>query len=1099
MRPELTAQQAAALRASGVGVGLSAGAGCGKTTVLAETYLAALEAGQPPDGLVALSFTRKAAQELKARVREGCRLRLENGDDARYWRGVLRGLEAAPIGTFHTYCTQILRRHPAEAGVAPGFEVLDEALQPAALDDSIAATLRRLLAALDPDLVRVAVGAGMEATREIIGKLVSGRAKADLDEWSRLDPAALLHRWREASRLLVAPAVLREAARCLEPCIELFDEYSCSHPKMNARIAALRLALVELPGAIGPAALLASIVEEGRVQGGGTSKDWASPEIHKEVGKSLEKLRTQIKDLSKFFDDDPTAPDAADHCLAVARLAAGAVADYRRAKAEAGSLDFDDLLLKARDLLRDGPDRIRRAEAERINLLLVDEFQDTDPVQAEILDLLCDDPRGRSKLFLVGDVKQSIYRFRRAEPRLFGEFRDGFPEAGRLALTENFRSDPGLLDFVNHLFAETFDRPEDPLDPGPLTPPPSADPAVTFLWAQDEGPATGVDEARRVEARWVARLVASRLAEGWPVRDRVTRETRDATPGDVAILFQTLNDSAAVESALAAEGLDYHVFKGKAYYAQQEVIDLINLLSVVEDPADALSLAGVLRSPYGNLSDAGLYWLARHASAGDLVDGFEGYTAVVELSAVDRERAGRLHAHLDRWREMKDRVPIASLVASVLEDSGVDAAVLAEPLGARRRANGRKLARLARRFDAAGGRSLADFVARLRELARKPPAEEQAATTAEGAGVRLMTIHQAKGLEFPVIVVPDLDHVVGGRHEVAALHPALGALAPLPGDDRAPRGLGWDLYRRLDKAADLEERLRQLYVATTRARDHLVLSAGVTANRWRTSPSMELLARRFDLANGAPTGEPLPGRSAPRVRVVDACPPPAAGRPAPRVRPRRLAIARAIERATPREAAVAQAWAPARSLGLDPAAGLGPRAAAVDRLLRIAMADPDASTRARLGPAVARAARASSPTPPPSVVAEARRRLEAWADSPLGARVGRSVEVRRGVDWSLAWPPADPSPTVVHGRIDILFRDDAGDWNLIQHADPGAPGDAETLRLSLSARAAAAMCCGPIRRAWSCRLGDVLEVTPVDLVADAEVNSSMKKVLTLKT
>lgn len=1084
MSSTLTDQQRAAVDAAGVGVGLRAGAGCGKTTVLTETYLAALDARRPLAGLVALSFTQKAAQELRARVRAACRGRLAEGTDSRYWRGVLRDLEAAPIGTFHTYCTQILRRHPAEAAVPPGFVVLDEAIQPAALDASIDATFRRLLAARHPDLVAVAVADGVEATVDRVRTIVESRAKADLGAWSRLDPAALVDRWRDAARRLLAKRELDEVGRRLAACVEVLDANPCSHPKMNARIAVLRLAAVDLPGAADPGVALAALRESAKVQGGGTAAHWSSEEVYERAKKCLKELRDQIDESGSFFEDDTSAPEAAARCLALARLAEVAAADYQLAKARDGQLDYDDQLLKARDLLRDGPEAVREAEAARVDLLLVDEFQDTDPIQAEILRALCPGAAGLSKLFLVGDVKQSIYRFRRAEPRLFGEFRRKFPRSGRLALTENFRSDPGILDFVNHLFAETFTRRDDPLDAGPIAPMPG--PAVTFLWPRADGPAEGVDEARLVEARWVARLVAERLRAGWPVRDR--SGTRPATPGDVAILFSTLNGSPPYEMALAAEGLDYHVFKGKAYYAQQEVVDLINVLSAVEDPADALSLAGVLRSPYGNLSDAGLYWLTRHAEAGDLVDGFEGHRAVVELSPIDRERAGRLHALLERWRSIKDRVPIAELVASVLEDSGVDAAVLAEPLGDRRRANGRKLARLARRFDAAGGRSLGDFVARLRELARRPPAEEQAATTAEGSAIRLLTIHQAKGLEFPIVVVPDLDHAAGNRVEAAAVHPELGVLAPLPReeDDRGPRGLGWDLYRRIEKRGEEDERLRQLYVATTRARDHLILSAGVTSRNWAHSPAMGLLTSRFDIHRGEPLGDPPAGRSAPRVAVVDACPP-AVGRPSVRSRPRRLALARAIERARPLPAAAPRPRPPARSIRLDPAADLSPWAAAVDRLIRHALADADTWSRDRLDAALARSARALAPSPPPKVVAEARARLGAWLGTALAGRIARATEVRRALDWSLAWPPGDPSSTAIHGRADVLFRDENGGWNLVQHADPGARDGVESLRLALSARAAAALGLGPIRRVWTCRLGISPSVVEVVIAADVEV------------
>ncbi len=473
--------------------------------------------------------------------------------------------------------------------------------------------------------------------------------------------------------------------------------------------------------------------------------------------------------------------------------------------------------------------------------MLVDEFQDTDPIQGEILERLTGESFPSGRLFLVGDAKQSIYRFRGARPEIFEEFRDRFPESGRLSLTENFRSVPGILDFVNALFADTFEDPDAALIPvvGPV--PDHDQPVVEFLWATESEEAakssqSSAHDRRELEARWLARRLRQRLGVGWMVRDRQTREVRQAHPGDVAFLFRAMTDVGPYESALVEEGFDYHVIGGSAFYAQQEVHDLINVLSVIEDPLDAVALAGTLRSPFFCLSDDGLFWLstARH----DLVDGLRNADAIAQLSERDRQHARRARDLLSHWRGLKDRVAIAALVDRVLDESGYEAALLGEFLGDRKRANARKLVRLARQFDQQGGFTLAAFVARLRADLKRPPREEQAATTDEqGTSVRLMSIHQAKGLEFPIVVIPDLNRKSAADLDAVAFDPTLGPLVrrgkdraaepgtSAKGDDAADEGtresLGWLAYQALERHHEEKEALRLFYVATTRARDAL--------------------------------------------------------------------------------------------------------------------------------------------------------------------------------------------------------------------------------------------------------------------------------------
>ena len=320
-------------------------------------------------------------------------------------------------------------------------------------------------------------------------------------------------------------------------------------------------------------------------------------------------------------------------------------------------LDFDDLLVKARDLLCDpNHPEVRRRLAASIERLLVDECQDTDPLQKELIDALVGDDETRRKLFLVGDFKQSIYRFRRADPQIFTDWHGVTHETGRLPLAMNFRSQPEILAFVNLLFRDYFGAAEllrakrDQLTPTP---------AIEFLWATPGGePADDGDDSeavvaandfdaravaplRRAEAEWIARRIRGIVDSRTPLipEKNAAGETvlRPAEFGDVAILFRALSDADLYEKALDRHGMPYYVVGGKAFYGQQEVYDLLNFLRAVESNCDDVALAGVLRSPFFSLRDDTLFLLAQHA--GGLAGGLFAKPLTDDLAGDERRRA----------------------------------------------------------------------------------------------------------------------------------------------------------------------------------------------------------------------------------------------------------------------------------------------------------------------------------------------------------------------------------------------------------------------------------------------------------------------------
>ncbi len=937
---ELTSTQAAAIERTDRGLALSAGAGCGKTRVLAERFLAQLASrpGRSLAELVAMTFTEKAARELRDRVRKTCRARMIAETDEQemmFWRDVGRGLEAAPIGTIHSFCSRLLRRHALRCGIDPEFEVLDVAVAPTLRKRSVDHFLGRRLADRDDDLHTLAVAWGLDATREAIEYVIEKRAIDDPERTAGRSPDEILAIWKGFRDETIAPRLTASLNQTLADCRDRLIAGDCRQEKIKLKIEQLFDRIEEFAGATKPEESIDALnrLRSSLSLSGTRAEYWASQSAYDDVKSAFAETKKAIDDFLQLFQHDKMMTDRSiDRSLRLARLARGAIAEHDRSKRSESRIDFDDLLIKTRDLLRDYPD-IRDECSRMIRFILVDEFQDTDPVQAEILEALRAGDRIVDGLFFVGDVKQSIYRFRGAKPELFGRFSSRMPKDSRLALTENFRASAGLIDFTNTVFADHFSAPEHRLVPGLGRIEEDRDPRVEFLWPipdpttdreggdagvdsddsdsdsnSDVGSKLSADELRVIEAKRLARRIAVLLDEGLPIRDPKTATIRPANGGDIAILFRAMTNTAVYEQALTEEGLDYHIVGGAAFFARDEVRDLINVLAAIDDPLDEVSLTGALRSPFFGISDEGLFWLAEGSDAG-LVEGFERVNELNNsdkmMSRSDRRRVNRARSLLARWRGLKDRVRPSELVAFVLDESGYEAALLAEFLGERKRANARKLIRLARSFDDVPGVALGDFVAKLRDDVRTGPREEEAATTEEeGESIRIMSIHQSKGLEFPIVVVADLSRPIAPRTGKISVHATLGIVArpdPPPGagigdQPEVGESLGIIVHKYDDQYEDKLESLRLFYVATTRARDYLILSsAGEPDRRASGSPALSLLSKRFDLRTGEPLVRVDGDWKPPLVRVVGELPPPLSrSRKAPR--PSRLELARTITR-----------------------------------------------------------------------------------------------------------------------------------------------------------------------------------------------------------
>ncbi len=1049
---------------------LSAGAGSGKTSVLVERFVRAVhEDGVAPGRILAITFTDRAAAELRDRVRE----RLRGLGD----RELARDSERAPIGTVHAFCARILRAHAVAIGVDPGFEVLDEGLAADLRERAFATALRGLLdsgggpavdlvAAYGADRVQGAILAAYDALRtrgEREPRLPAPPADADLAAAGRrLVRAVALA--REEIREAVGGGVLAASAeRALEAldCAAAVADAAGGHPPPGPGA----FAALTLPGA------------GGAVAGGA-------------CGGYREAL-------------DAYAQVCADrHAVAALRLLDELLERFDRAyataKHERGALDFDDLEIEASRLL-EGDEALRRSWAARFELVMIDEFQDTNPRQMRILRAL-----ERDNLFTVGDEFQSIYGFRHADVGLFRERRAALAARGStLELADNFRGRPELLAAVNAVFVPAFGPDFTPLAAGREALASAGEPLVELLVTDQRGwedplvdPSPGLPQAarwRQAEARLLAQRIGELLDEGV------------AAPGEVAVLLRATGDVPVFARALEDTGIATLIADGGGYWSGPEVLDLLAYLRTLANPLDDVALYGALASPLVGASSDALALLARARGSGRpwpaLMRLFGGPTPAGEelealrtsFSEADVAALTAFLALVRRERRLVARRGVDTLLRRVVRETGYDAHLLGLPFPERRRANVDKLLRLARRHEHGEGGGLRGFLdhaeRRRAGAAREPDAP---VADADSDAVRVMTIHAAKGLEFDVVAVADLGRQGRGDPPDLLLDGERIGLRLATLDGSAPVAtLAFAALRDERLAAEAEEERRILYVAMTRARERLLLSGAVNPERWPaprpTAPALGWL--------GPALAEDLPARLSSEQPVIDLHPPGAPGvtvrcrlnAPATvgavlRARTPRLQEARApgdgTPPARPPELARLEAGAPVpapragsgalsytalaeyercgyryyleRVLGLPPddrlPAGVRPsaRSGALPGRVRGSLVHRLLETfdfRRPAGPGAERVAALAAElgaAPAPDELAEIARLVAAVADTELGARLASAPRVRR--EHPFGFSLGDDLP-LVSGVVDLIAHEMGGGCLIVDYKSDRVGGD----------------------------------------------------------
>ena len=832
----------------GENLSVEAGAGTGKTSVLVERVTNTLAAGAATvDELVVITFTEKAAAELSTRVRDALELRAlaATGEERERLEAAARDLYRCHIETIHSFAGSLLRERPVEARIDPLFEVVDGLGGSLSFGAAYESFQDELLSSRSPALDRaLRRGFGLQEIRETTELINDYRYLRPLNI-----PAS------EEGQLAVHLAEFRRIA----------DELSA-------------LLIECAPGDDTAVVIVEGIVDwTDRIQSLGTEAEQEfellyRPAAHTHLSKgSKANWGDQGKGQLKTLQEEYRAAHAAaqdglrtEAILGLLPRIEQFVDDYEQQRRKAGEPDFDDLLFWAAELLRTNQPA-RDYFRGRYRVVLIDEFQDTDPVQAELALLLTSDQEPGSdwrslrpepgRLTVVGDPKQSIYRFRRADIAIYDQVRAGALAGADERISTNFRSNPQLLSALNAVFDNVLVR-QPGVQPGnvelgvPPCAPVAQRPPVVVAIGEPEAKLSA-DELRREEARTIAAVLQAAHRERWEIRDRHRdNEWRPCRWGDMSILMPARTGIGNYEDALAGAGIPYRHEGSRDFYQRQEVRDLIWVLAAVDDPTDRLALVGALRSSAFAINDEDL---VRHrAEAGSLSyrSPTEGPSAAVNDAL----------AELNQLHRMRTRLSLAEIVRRIVERTRLVEFALTRPDGDQGAANLLAIVDQARLFAAAGGGGLRPFIRHLRDSMAEEQIEIEATVAEETDDVvRIMTVHGAKGLEYPIVALANLGARNVHRAEPVPreqerfLHFRVGAqTAGRHGHFKTP---GYDEAWEQEKQYVDAERLRLLYVATTRARDHLIVpcitgvlgASGLLGALVHNLPNDEALVRRIPL------------------------------------------------------------------------------------------------------------------------------------------------------------------------------------------------------------------------------------------------------------
>ena len=828
-------EQVPPIQSRGKDIVVTAGAGTGKTRTLVARFLSLLAEGMPLRSIAAITFTKKAAREMRNRVREEVRKYLISDDLSRQereaWQRVYEGLDAARISTIHSLAGEILRQHPAEMGLDPEFELLDEgesarlkglaveaALAWAGEDQSASGLfplfgawkLRRVLDQLLNN--RLDVAQALDSSPENLWSHWESYLQAQLrafvedpvvqsglDELAELKYSGAVERAQEAGDLLVED---------LRIVIDAWEVIKAASRKQDWFQVSRNIGLLG-----------------NHLKQKGKKENWAPADP-----------RVIIKEIQKIFNERIGKADldlAVDENLArnvipeLRRVFQAANQWYGEAREQVNGLDFDDLEEKVLDLFHGFPDVLVYWRGE-IQALLVDEYQDTNGRQRELVNLL---NGGQNNLFIVGDGKQSIYRFRGADVAVFRQEQQRIGVEGEsYQLETSYRSHTHLIKSLNYLLGPVLgDRADIPylepfaeLKPGRKDPPKLDLPAYVEVHLAVGSKTAGAGDL-------AAEAAAARLMEIIE-QDHIKKENESLNFGDVAVLCRASSSFPAFERAFEIEGIPYITVAGQGFYERPEIRDVINALQVFMDPQNDLTLAGLMRSQICGFPDEFLLDLRDFqfaAGVGSLFDAAKAFAERQDFE--DRVELALFVSLVKEFSGMVGRVTAAELISRFLARTNYAAGMLLAGLD-RSVGNLRKLVADAQ---TSGIVNLTDFLNSIQEIRNIAVREGEAQSVSEGA-VQIMTVHQAKGLEFPIVILGDATKRERSSRDIL-IDEQFGLVPPFrvqrveqdAFDEYSiltGKSYAYELALENERLKEEAESNRLLYVAATRAQDLLIIT-----------------------------------------------------------------------------------------------------------------------------------------------------------------------------------------------------------------------------------------------------------------------------------
>ncbi len=772
---------------------LSAGAGSGKTTVLVSRYITLLSEKEVGIAeILAITFTNKSAADMRIKVRKhiSAQIKSTSGSKRKFWQNIKDQFEKATISTIHSFALQVLRNHPLESKINPESSMIDEVEAYILLSETIREVLRKHYQDEDLQTVVQAIKS-VDRTIDIIASIYNKIRSLGCE----IESAACQALSYQDDKLQELTALKQIITNNLLEISNIISNYSgkakFAEKVRNCNITALSDVINR-----------AVTYQDGEVNEAFNTL----VELLKSPIKDAKEVVTEVKDAQSEMVEILAYLDTVPMYKLLAKILLEIDKKYSELKKSKRALDYSDLEWGLLNLLKSNQE-VRNYYIDKYKYVMVDEFQDTSPMQQELIKLLS--PYDKNGLFIVGDPRQSIYRFRAAELSGFLEMRNEIMDGNgkSIYLAENFRSRTALIDFQNEFFNYLFGQSK--LDyqnvvPGILD---ECKDSKVELWLSHPDEITDEMKSadlRKIEARYIAQNIRKLNKEGVKYQE-------------VAILFRALTDINVFEAALADEGIPYQVSGSRGLFEKQEIVDLINILKYFSQGNDEISLLGILRSPLFGFSDEELLRIRIENKAIDK-------TLKLENEAKYNEALAYLSKYKDKLKLNKISEVLNEII---IEKDYYSTLLLSKDYGKQAVANIHKFLAIIRDLEASNKSTIIEVLEYLEVMRKGNALMGEASVSEEIDVVQLMSIHQSKGLEFNTVIIPQLERrILSPQKDMICFTKELGLVIRTRGyADNTLDNFYFTKMKEMEKELDLEESYRLFYVGATRAEERLILSA----------------------------------------------------------------------------------------------------------------------------------------------------------------------------------------------------------------------------------------------------------------------------------